>query len=114
MSANDLRQRITVERKTETVDPTTGYRDWAWLPYAENEPASWLPGPGREYLASDALRSEVQGRFTVRWSPLLADVRAQDRVLWDGQIYDVKSDAMVDATARRTILLMVARGLNDG
>lgn len=114
MKSNDLRHRITIQRKAEVVDPVTGYRDWSWSDYAADVPAKWLVGPGREYLASEALRSEVQGRFELRWSPLIATVTPLDRALWDGRVYDIKSPPLTEATARRTITLMVAEGLNDG
>lgn len=114
MRSQDLRHRITVERETEVVDPATGYRTKAWLPYLTDAPAAWLPGPGREYLAGEALRSEVQGRFHLRWSPEAAAIQSHDRVLWDGNVYDVKSDPLVDPTARREITLMVGAGVNNG
>lgn len=114
MNPNTLVHVITIQRKTEVVDPQTGYREWTWADLLVDEPASWLPGPGREFLASEALRSEVQGRFNVRWSPGVAEVTAADRVLWDGKVYEVKSDPLVDATARREVTLMVARGVSDG
>ena len=114
MRAGKLRHRITIERKTEVVDPATGYRTTQWLPLLVDEPAEWLPGPGREYLASEALRSEVQGRFNLRWSAAAAGVQSSDRALWDGAIYDVKSDPLVDPTARREVTLMVGKGVNNG
>lgn len=114
MRAGTLRHRITIQRKTEVVDPVTGYREWTWADVLVDEPASWLPGPGREFLASEALRSEVQGRFTVRWSQLVSEVTAADRVLWDSKTYEIKSDPLVDATARREVTLMVARGVSEG
>lgn len=114
MRAQSLRHRIAIQRRTEVVDPDTGYREWTWIDLLTDVPASWLPGPGREFLAGEALRSEVQGRFMLRWSPAMSDVHAQDRVLWDGNVYDVKSDPLVDETARREVTLMVARGVSDG
>ncbi|MFZ3116688.1 MAG: head-tail adaptor protein [Variovorax sp.] len=114
MRAGTLRHRITIQRKTETVDPVTGYREWTWTDLVTDYPASWLPGPGREFLASEALRSEVQGRFEGRWDPAVAQVTAADRVLWDSKVYDIKANPLVDATARREVTLMVARGLNEG
>lgn len=114
LNAGKYRHRITIQRKVEIRDPVTGYRDWVWSDLVANVPAEWKAGPGREYLASESLRSEVQGRFLTRWSPDLAAVRASDRALWDGQVYDIKSDPLTDETARREVTLMVARGVNDG
>ena len=113
MKAGELRHIITIERATETVDPATGFREWTWQA-VETIPAAWLPGPGREYLAGESLRSEVSGRFIVRWDQLVAEVTSADRIVWDGGIYDIKADPLVDATARREVTLMVAKGVSDG
>jgi len=114
IQAGKYRHVITVQRKAETVDPATGYRTWEWSDLLVNEPARWQPGPGREYLAGEALRSEVQGRFEVRWSPVSEALTASDRILWDGRVYDLKSDPLLDETARREVTLMVGTGVNDG
>lgn len=116
MKAGALRQMITVQRYVETVDEETGYRTRAWQNLIDEPiPAEWRAGPGREYLASESLRAEVQGRFIVRWSPDTAGIRYTDRVLWDGQVYELKSDPLVDPSARREVTLMVARGVaQDG
>ena len=84
MRSGALRHVVTIQRKTEVVDPVTGYRGWVWTDLLANVPAAWLAGPGREYLASESLRAEVQGRFLLRWSPESAGIRATDRALWDG------------------------------
>lgn len=111
----DLRHRIDVDSKTQTVDPSTGYPTTGWTSRLGAEPASWLPGPGREYLASEAVRAEVSGRFTIRWSAAAAAIAAGDRVTWDGRTMEVKAPPLVDSTARRWITLMVAEdGTPDG
>ena len=114
MRNTDLRHRITVESKTQTVDPSTGYPTLGWAVLMADEPAGWLPGPGREYLADEALRASVTGRFTIRWSAEAMTITAGDRVLWDGRVMELKAPPMVDATARREITLMVAEDGSDG
>ena len=114
MNAGNLRHRITVQSNTETVDPSTGYPTEGWADRVVDEPAEWLPGPGREYLASEALRAEVSGRFSVRWSPATAAIQASDRVLWDGRVMEVKGPPLPDRTARKWITLMVSEAGNDG
>lgn len=106
--STELRHRITIQRRTEVVDPETGYREWTWVDRLVNEPAKWLAGPGREYLASESLRAEVSGRFVVRWSPEAVEVQAADRVLWDGRTMDLKAPPLPDETARRELILMVS------
>lgn len=109
-----MRHRITVQSKAEVVDPDTGYREWAWVDRVTDEPASWQAGPGREYLASESLRAEVSGRFVVRWSPETIAIEASDRVLWDGRIMEMKEPPLPDATARRSLILMVGEDGSDG
>ena len=106
LDAGKLRHRITVQRYTETEDPVTGYRTHAWTDLLSTY-AQFLPGPGREYLAGEALRSEVNGRLIVRWSPDAAGIRAYDRVLWDGRTWELKSDPIPDETARVSLTLMI-------
>lgn len=108
------RHRITVQYKTEVVNPETGYRETVWTARLTDEPAQWLAGPGREYLASEAIRASVDGRFEIRYSPEAAQVRASDRVLWDGRIMEIKAPPLPDETARRSYTLMVAETGTDG
>ena len=114
MGAEALRQRITVQRKVEVVDPDTGYREWSWVDRIVDEPANWKAGPGREYLASEAIRAEVTGRFEIRWSPEAAQILPFDRVLWDGRVMEMKAPPLPDATARRMLILMVGENGSDG
>lgn len=114
MSAGQLRHRITVQSKTSTVDPGTGYPTEGWVDRLTDEPAQWLAGPGREYLAGEALRAAVTGRFVIRWSAAAAAITAGDRVVWDGRSMEVKAPPLVDATARKWITLMVAEDGTDG
>lgn len=114
MEAGALRHRITIQLKAEIVDPSTGYRTHDWVDRITDLPAQWLPGPGREYLAAEAIRAEVSGRFICRWSPITAGIDASDRVLWDGRIMAIKAPPLPDDSARRTVTLMVGEGPGDG
>lgn len=114
MNAQDLRHRITVQAKAEVVDPDTGYRTPAWADRVVNEPARFLAGPGREYLASESVRAEVSGRFEIRYSAEAAAIQAGDRVLWDGRVMEIKAPPLPDETARKTLTLMVAETGTDG
>lgn len=96
-----------MQRLTQTVDPVTGYRVDAWVDYLTDVPAQFIPGPGREYLAAESVRSEVQGRLVIRWSPEAAAIQSHDRVLWDGREWDIKADPLPDPTTRKELTLMV-------
>lgn len=110
MRSQDLRHRITIESEQEVQD-ANGDVTTDWAPVFEDVPAAWLPGPGREYLASESTRAEVEGRFTIRWMP---GITAAMRVQWDGRIWNIKAPPLVDETARREITLMVGSGANNG
>lgn len=114
MQAQELRHRIAVQSKAETRDPSTGYPTQTWADRLTDEPAQWLAGPGREYLAGEALRAAVTGRFVIRWSAAAAAISAGDRVVWDGRNMEVKAPPLVDETARKWITLMVAEDGTDG
>ena len=107
------RHRITVQSQQEVRDPATGYRVRTWVDRVADEPARFLAGPGREYLAGEALRSEVSGRFIVRWSPAAAQIQASDRVLWDGRVMVLSAPPLPDETARRELTLMVREVFNE-
>ena len=114
MRSQSLRHRITIQRKTATVDTGTGYPTEGWTIRLEDEPANWKAGPGREYMASEATRAAVAGRFEVRsWTGTRA-ITAGDRVLWDGRTMEVKAPPLPDETARRWLILMVADTGTDG
>lgn len=113
LNAGELRHRIDVERYVETEDPVTGYRTHEWQTLLEGVPAQFLPGPGREWLAGEALRAEVSGRLIVRWDPDAADIRMSDRVLWDGRTWELKSDPIPDETARISLTLMIGGVTRD-
>lgn len=114
MRNTDLRHRITVQSKMEMEDPATGYQTYGWVDRVVNEPARYLPGPGREYLAAESLRAQVTGRFFMRWSAETIAITAGDRLLWDGRVFSVKSPATVDETGRREVMLMCAEDSTDG
>ena len=82
-----------------------------WADFAADVPAAWQSGPGREYLAAEAIRAEVTGRFELRY---MAGVTAEMRVLWDGSVFNIKAPPVVDHTARRYMTLLVGSGVNSG
>lgn len=102
--------RITLQARAESKD-AAGNTVTAWADVWADVPARWLPGPGREFLAAEAVRAETAGRFVIRWLP---GVDASMRALWDGQVFALTAPPMSDPTARRELTLMVAAGVADG
>ena len=114
MRSTSLRHRITVQSKVSAVDQTTGYVTTTWVDRVTNEPAAWLPGPGREYLAAESVRASVSGRFTIRSFEATRAIQPGDRVLWDGRVMEVAAPPLPDETARRELILMVSESGTDG
>lgn len=105
-----MRHRITIQTQAEVQD-ANGDITTGWADFATNVPAAFLSGPGREYLAAEAIRAEVAGRLVIRYLP---GVTAEHRVLWDSLIWNIKAPPVLDPTARREMILMVSAGINDG
>ena len=114
MRIGQLKHRITVSRKSLATSSTTGYRTNTWTERLPDLPAKFLPGPGREYLASESLRAEVTGRFFIRYSADALEIEAGDRVQWDARVFAVKSPPLPDETARGFLILMVSENGGDG
>lgn len=110
MRAGKLRHRITIQQQAEVQD-ASGDTSLQWIDFATAVPASWLAGPGREFMAAESIRAEVAGRFETRW---IDGVTAKMRVLFDGAVYNLKAPPMLDPTLRRSMVLMVGSGVNSG
>lgn len=111
------RHRISVERKVETQDPTTGEVSHTWEPLTLSSdvttaavPAQCLTGPGREARLSGAPQAAATLRVTCRWFPGLLQT---DRVVWQSVAYDI-AGIETDATGRREYRITCTGGLNDG
>lgn len=104
--------RIQLQEQVETVVLGNVTTEWVNWPPGQTEltPAAWLPGPGREHLAAEAIRAETSGRLTIRYMP---GVTAEMRVLWEGLVWNIQA-VLPDRTRRREIELMVSQGSNQG
>ena len=109
MKSGRLRHRIAIQQRQQTV--VDGDRSWNWVTLHADVPADFVSGPGREFLAAEAIRAETVGRFVLRYLP---GITADMRVLWDGLVWSIKAPPIVDRTARREMTLLVGAGVNDG
>ena len=103
MKAGQLDQRVTVERFTSTEDEL-GQPIESWAPlfscWAAVEPLT-----GREYIAAQALQSEVTTRIRMRFRPWMT---AQDRVIHGGKTYNIVSLVDVRSGHRELVLMCKA------
>lgn len=86
MSAGKYRQRITIERLTQTVDDY-GAPSGSWQTVGTFA-ASIEPISGREYFAAQAVQSEISTRLRLRY---VVGILPSDRAIYRGITYDVQS-----------------------
>lgn len=117
MLSHRLRHRVTIQEQVETQDSNTGAVSVAWENVwldsnteLENIHAEVLTGAGKEMIEGAARQGEIAARINMRWFPGLTLAM---RVLWDGNVYNIKS-IETDATARREYRLRCTAGVNDG
>ena len=103
MDAGSLDRRITIKRASATVD-------------AFNEPAgSWAtlatvwagmkPVNDAERTRAGETLAQMQIRFTIRWSSVMATVDPRDRLMFDGRTFDINGAKEI---ARREYLEITA------
>jgi SPP1 family predicted phage head-tail adaptor len=85
MEAGRLRHRINIERRVNSQDPETGAVTPVWLAFARNVPAAIEPLSAREFLAGQAMQSEVTTRIVIRHR---AGLDASMRIKHGKQIYN--------------------------
>lgn len=99
MRGGKLDQRIAIQTKTETQDPS-GEIIETWTTLSER-PAAVDALRGEERFTADQLVAKAQFAFTIRWSQAVANISALDRIIWpasalndspnalDNKIYDI-------------------------
>lgn len=97
MNAGDLDRRITLLRRasgTDAFNEASGA--WATLAtvWANASPVS----DGERARAGETL-SQMQIRFTVRWSATTSTVDPRDRLTFDGRTYDINGVKLVGRNA---------------
>ena len=106
-------QRQVAERDSEGVLQVSWQDVWLDSETALIDvPAEVLTGPGREFLQSGQMQSDVAARIRVPWFP--GGIDASWRVLWDGREFDIKGDPDLDASGRREYRIKCKAGVNDG
>jgi SPP1 family predicted phage head-tail adaptor len=112
-----LRHRVAIQEQVETQNSNTGAMTITWENVMLNSdvvlstvPAEVLTGAGREMVQGGAVQGEVTARINMRWFPGLTQAM---RVLWDGNVFNIKS-IETDLTGRQEYRLKCVAGLNDG
>lgn len=109
--AGQYRHRVDIQDGTEVRDPDTGGFTEAWVTVFANVPARIAPASGKEFLAAQAIQSEIVARIVIRARPGL---KAKQRILHNGDIYNVHAWLPDQESGRDYVSAPCSRGLNEG
>lgn len=109
--AGQYRHRIDIQDWVEVRDPETGGFTEAWVTVFEKVPARIADASGREFVAAEAVQSEIMSRITIRFRPGL---KAKQRILHNGDIYNVHAWLRDQDSGRDYVFAPVSMGVNEG
>ena len=101
LKAGNLRHRIALQRKQQTQNPQTGAMVTTWV----TEATVWAavePLSAREFIAAQAVQSDVSVRIRVRYRP---GITSAMRLLHDGKVYNI-TGVLADKDSGREYLTL--------
>lgn len=110
LSAGRLRHRIRIERPSYTQDPITGEMTQGWELVAEKVPAAIEPLSAREFIAAQAVQSQVTTRIVIR----RREIDATMRIVHRGQVYNIHGVLADPESGLEYLTLPCSEGVNDG
>lgn len=109
LSAGRLRHRVRLER-FDTSNDSNGDPVQEWDLVAEVW-AAIEPLSAREFVASQAMQSQVTARITIRWRD---DVVAAMRIVHGAKVYNIAGVLPDKESGREYLTLPVTEGVNAG
>lgn len=115
--AGQYRHRVDIQDWTSVRDEETGGFTEAWETVFSGVPARIAPASGKEFLAAQAIQSEINTRIVIRARPGL---KAKQRVLHIGNagevlgIYNVYAWLPDPESGRDYVSAPCSIGVNDG
>lgn len=91
-------------------DPNTGATEQEWVD-VDNVWAAKEPLSAREFIASQAIQSQVSEKFVIRYR---SDVNATWRVVYRGKIYNIEGILSDKDSGFEYLTLPVSEGVNNG
>lgn len=111
LSAGRLRHRIDIQSKQQSQDPVTGEITEAWVTVWPNVPAAIEPLSAREFIAAQAVQSQVVARITIRYRDGLD---ASMRILHKGKVYNPAGFLADKDSGLEYLTIPVTQGVNQG
>jgi SPP1 family predicted phage head-tail adaptor len=85
IAAGRLRHRIDIQQKQTAQDPMTGEQTESWVTLWDKVPAAIETLSAREFIAAQAVQSEIKARIVIRYR---AGLDATMRILHGSKIYN--------------------------
>ena len=107
MEAGRLRHRVTIQEKVVTRD-TFGEEVITWTDVATVW-GSVEPMRGREFMEGRQVEAEVSTRIRIRYFP--DGVEPEDRVSYDGRVFDIL--AVIEVEERHREMQLMCREIDE-
>jgi SPP1 family predicted phage head-tail adaptor len=111
LDPGELRHRITIQRPVMQQDPVTGELTTNWVAVATNIAAAIKPSSVREFVAAQAMQSQVTARIVIRYRPGLT---AQMRILHGAKIYNPQGWLADPDSGLEFLTAPCSEGVNQG
>lgn len=113
MSAGRLRHRISIQKRVQQQNPTTGTitHTWQTVEGCEALAAEVRFLSAREFISAQAMQSEIVARITIRHR---AGLNAAMRIVHNGQVFNPKAFLPDPESGLEYLTVPVTLGVNDG
>uniref|UniRef100_UPI00376EA4BE phage head closure protein n=1 Tax=Ectopseudomonas hydrolytica TaxID=2493633 RepID=UPI00376EA4BE len=111
LKAGRLRHRVDIQARQDVQDPNTGDVTPTWVTVWPNVPAAIEPLSAREFIAAQAVQSQVVARITMRYRQGLD---ASMRILHKSTVYDIAGLLPDKDSGLEYFTIPVSAGVNNG
>lgn len=111
MKAGRLRHRVDIEEQQYSQDPVTGEVTTTWVPVWWGVPAAIEPLSAREFIAAQAVQSQVTARIVIRFREGLTPTM---RIVHNGRVYNPAGWLPDPDSGRVYVTAPCSEGVSDG
>lgn len=111
LKAGRLRHRVDIQARQDVQDPVTGEMVPGWVTVWPSVPAAIEPLSAREFIAAQAVQSNISARVVIRYREgLLPDMR----ILHRGKIYNPAGWLPDPVRGNEYLTAPCSEGVNEG
>lgn len=111
LNAGELRHQITIQKRVDSRDATTGAITFEWQDVCQNIPARVTALSVKEFMASAAMQSQIVARIKIRYREGLD---AKMRIIHKGQIYNPAGWLPDPDSGEEYLTAPCSLGVNEG